>query len=202
MKKAFYRVKTSVVAYVATITCNKCGNTVSVQETPESFPSEASQDMFPFRVGGGWGSTYPTDMMFVSFHLCGGCLKELTASFKHPPEEGSVLENSVETGTMTETGETVEFSSGIVLREGEDLNWNNPPLNNPPQSGLWKHFKGGHYEVITCVWDPLASEFQVVYRPLYGNDGGYLLRPLSMWLETVTRGTYSGPRFEFQCSLD
>lgn len=44
-------------------------------------------------------------------------------------------------------------------------------------------------------------EEMVIYRHLYHHDGdathGFWVRPVAMFLETVTRDGYGGPRFQF-----
>ena len=52
------------------------------------------------------------------------------------------------------------------------------------KTGIYKHFKGGRYEVIGVARHSETLEEMVVYRALYG-DGGLWTRPASMWNETV-----------------
>jgi hypothetical protein len=52
------------------------------------------------------------------------------------------------------------------------------------EKGVYRHFKGGRYELIAVAKHSETCEDMVVYRALYG-DGGIWVRPLSMWEETV-----------------
>lgn len=68
------------------------------------------------------------------------------------------------------------------------------------QTGRWRHFKGGEYEVLGTARHSETGEAMVVYRALYG-EGGLWVRPASMWEETVERDggtyrrfTYLGPK--------
>ena len=60
--------------------------------------------------------------------------------------------------------------------------------------GKYRHFKGGEYLVLGTATHSETGEDMVVYRALYG-QGGLWVRPAAMWLETVRRDGYSGPRF-------
>ena len=62
--------------------------------------------------------------------------------------------------------------------------------------GRYRHFKGNEYEVLGVAKHTETMEPMVVYRALYG-EGGLWVRPLSMWMETVERDGYSGPRFVY-----
>jgi len=50
--------------------------------------------------------------------------------------------------------------------------------------GLYRHYKGGHYEVLGIARHSETEEELVVYRPLYGEESLWV-RPLQMFLETV-----------------
>ena len=62
--------------------------------------------------------------------------------------------------------------------------------------GKYRHFKGNEYEVVAIAKHSETLEEMVVYKALYG-DGGYWVRPASMWNETVTRDGKTFRRFEF-----
>ena len=60
--------------------------------------------------------------------------------------------------------------------------------------GKYRHFKGNEYELLFVAAHLETGEQMVVYRALYG-EGGFWVRPASMWTEHVERDGYSGPRF-------
>lgn len=62
--------------------------------------------------------------------------------------------------------------------------------------GKYRHFKGNEYEVIAIAKHSETLEETVVYKALYG-DGGYWVRPASMWNETVIKDGKTFKRFEF-----
>ena len=55
-----------------------------------------------------------------------------------------------------------------------------------PKKGIYRHFKGGRYELVDIAKHSETLEPMVVYRALYG-EGGLWVRPLSMWAETLER---------------
>lgn len=63
-------------------------------------------------------------------------------------------------------------------------------------TGKYRHFKGNEYEVVAIAKHSETLEEMVVYKALYG-DGGYWVRPASMWNETVTKEGKTFKRFEF-----
>jgi hypothetical protein len=69
-------------------------------------------------------------------------------------------------------------------------------MTEPIRPGKYRHFKGGEYEVIGVARHSETDEELVVYRPLSG-DGGLWVRPLKMFVERVTLGSRSVPRFEY-----
>lgn len=62
--------------------------------------------------------------------------------------------------------------------------------------GLYRHFKGGIYEVLFVAKNSETLEDMVVYRANYGEYGVWV-RPLSMWNETVERDGKTFKRFEY-----
>ncbi len=63
-----------------------------------------------------------------------------------------------------------------------------------PRPGRYRHFKGKEYEVLGVVRHSETLEELVLYRALYG-ERGLWVRPREMFLQTVERDGYRGPRF-------
>lgn len=61
--------------------------------------------------------------------------------------------------------------------------------------GLYRHYKGGEYEVLGVARHSETQEPLVVYRPLY-NASGWWLRPHEMFFEAVEVDGRLRPRFE------
>ena len=70
-----------------------------------------------------------------------------------------------------------------------------PPLPATPP-GRYRHYKGGHYEVLGAVRHSETLEALVVYRPLY-DDAGLWVRPHAMFFEQVVVDGKPQPRFAF-----
>ena len=62
--------------------------------------------------------------------------------------------------------------------------------------GRYRHYKGNEYTVLGVARHSETLEEMVVYRALYG-EGGFWVRPLSMWTETVERDGKTFPRFTY-----
>jgi len=62
--------------------------------------------------------------------------------------------------------------------------------------GKYRHFKGHDYEVIGVAMHSETGEKLVVYKSLWG-DEGFWVRPLEMFMETVSRDGRTMPRFEY-----
>lgn len=62
--------------------------------------------------------------------------------------------------------------------------------------GIYRHFKGNLYEVMTVARHTETEEEMVVYRALYG-DFGIWVRPLAMFTEQIERDGQRIMRFEF-----
>ena len=62
--------------------------------------------------------------------------------------------------------------------------------------GIYRHFKGNHYNLIGVAKHSETMETMVVYQALYGEKGLWV-RPAAMWTEHIERADYSGPRFQY-----
>ena len=65
---------------------------------------------------------------------------------------------------------------------------------------IYRHFKGGRYEVIGVAKHSESLEEMVVYRALYG-EGGLWVRPASMWNEWVEKDGKKVLRFTLEEAL-
>lgn len=65
-----------------------------------------------------------------------------------------------------------------------------------PRPGVYRHFKGNLYRLITVATHTETLEPMAVYQALYG-ERGYWVRPLAMWTETVERGGVTLQRFAY-----
>ena len=63
------------------------------------------------------------------------------------------------------------------------------------EAGLYRHYKGGRYEVIGVARHSETHEPLVVYRPLYG-EGALWVRPHAMFVGHVVVDGVEQPRFE------
>lgn len=70
------------------------------------------------------------------------------------------------------------------------------PLTQPIPLGRYRHYKGNYYSVLGFARHSETEELMVLYVPLYG-EGGYWVRPLSMFTETVQVEGVSQPRFDY-----
>jgi hypothetical protein len=69
-----------------------------------------------------------------------------------------------------------------------------PPLP-PATPGHYRHYKGGHYELMGVVRHSETLEPLVLYRPL-GPDRGWWVRPHAMFFEDVVVDGVRQPRFQ------
>ncbi len=74
-----------------------------------------------------------------------------------------------------------------------------PPLSEEAKSlkpGFYEHFKGLKYRLINVARHSETLEEYVVYQALYGDQSTWV-RPLPLFLETVTKGGITFPRFRY-----
>ena len=64
------------------------------------------------------------------------------------------------------------------------------------QSGIYRHYKGNLYEVITTAQHSETEEWMIVYKALYGEKGMWV-RPYEMFVEGVEVDGKLISRFEF-----
>ena len=64
------------------------------------------------------------------------------------------------------------------------------------RKGIYRHYKGNLYELISIATHSETLEKMVVYKALYG-DGEVWVRPASMWNEEVELDGRRVLRFEY-----
>ena len=69
------------------------------------------------------------------------------------------------------------------------------------QLGLYRHYKGNLYQVVSVARHSETLEELIVYRALYG-DYGVWVRPKAMFAETIEYNGVTQPRFAFVHALD
>lgn len=65
------------------------------------------------------------------------------------------------------------------------------------QPGIYRHYKGKEYFVVGTVTHSETRETFVLYMPKYPNDEGFVVRPISMFIDEVEIDDAKRPRFEF-----
>lgn len=81
--------------------------------------------------------------------------------------------------------------------EGHTIERNQEPnLPSMPsiELGLYRHYKGGEYEVLGVVRHSETLEPLVLYRPIY-SQAGMWIRPFFMFFELVDFNGKTQPRF-------
>jgi hypothetical protein len=64
-----------------------------------------------------------------------------------------------------------------------------------PSLGRYRHYKGKDYSVVGFARHSETEEWMVLYVPLYG-EGGYWVRPLTMFTGYVQYEGRQQPRFQ------
>lgn len=65
------------------------------------------------------------------------------------------------------------------------------------KKGVYRHFKGGKYEVLSVVKHSETLETMVLYRHL-PDDGDLWVRPKAMFEEVIEKDGKSIPRFSYE----
>jgi hypothetical protein len=60
----------------------------------------------------------------------------------------------------------------------------------------YRHFKGGVYQIVGVGKHTETLEEFVVYQPFDATDELLCIRPLAMFIDSVDRADYHGPRFQ------
>lgn len=68
-------------------------------------------------------------------------------------------------------------------------------METEPAPGVYRHYKGGEYEVLTLAVNSESGEELVVYQELKGN-GTVWARPKSMFMSSVVVDGVTMPRFQ------
>lgn len=74
-----------------------------------------------------------------------------------------------------------------------------PPLSQEAKAlklGFYEHYKGMRYRVLSVARHSETLEEHVVYQALYG-DQLVWVRPLKMFVETITKEGKTVPRFRY-----
>jgi len=64
------------------------------------------------------------------------------------------------------------------------------------ESGIYRHYKGKDYEVISVGLDTESLEPMVIYKPLYESAVPFWVRPYSMFISRVEVDGKQIPRFQ------
>ena len=92
---------------------------------------------------------------------------------------------------MTKVERQFFYSCAMIQENSEDL----PPFITT-KLGLYRHYKGGEYEVVGTVRHSEDLQPMTLYRALYG-EGGLWVRPAAMFNEAVLIDGVMQPRFKF-----
>lgn len=84
---------------------------------------------------------------------------------------------------------------GAILNEGGNK------VQTKIRRGIYRHYKGGLYEVSDLARHSESGEWLVVYRALYG-DYGLWVRPLAMFVEPVATAEGEVLRFALEKAFE
>ena len=126
--------------------------------------------------------------MTHGFRARGTFASPQAASYQHP------------TGTTARAGSTRQFQvPGVpspIYKASMPAEDRLSPLPSEPRPGHYRHYKGREYLVIGVARHSETLEPLVTYQALYG-ERGLWVRPVAMFLETVSVGGVNVPRFTY-----
>lgn len=187
-----YRPRTVSERHIASLSCNVCGKTEPQAES--KFPPP---NMHIIKVSGGYGTDFPVDCTTITIVLCSACLKGWTETFTLPVDTKSDFGGDPPHVLESETKEVLLWDGGRLLREGEIYTSPDEDPNTVwslmPSQGVYRHYKGGIYEVLGHAWDAQGTPY-VVYRALH-SESQVWARPVRSWVESVVENGESVPRF-------
>ena len=76
------------------------------------------------------------------------------------------------------------------------IQWSLEALDLMNKKGLYRHYKGGMYQLLEVAFHSETLEELAVYRELYDNYD-VSVRPLKMFIETVEMDGQRVPRFAY-----
>jgi hypothetical protein len=66
------------------------------------------------------------------------------------------------------------------------LVYQNTKIEYPQPNEIWKHYKGGKYQIVAMCNHTETDEILVIYKSL--SFGGFHARPFSQWYDVVKKG--------------
>jgi hypothetical protein len=110
----------------------------------------------------------------------GGDFRRVSLSLLNMAGTGSRL---IAGSTATRDKETAQMALqdvGTTMGAGHGAGDPLPAMGEPIANGLYRHYKGGRYEVLGLVRHSETLEVMVLYRALYGEHGLWV-RPRAMF---------------------
>jgi hypothetical protein len=107
-------------------------------------------------------------------------------------QDTSYWVNEINKGGMNET--TMNNNPGTTTTDNNNMTGQNNTGTYPEPNQIWKHYKGGRYEIIAMCNHTTTNEVMVIYKSKSFN--GFHARPYSEWHDEVWDGKYRKARFE------
>lgn len=202
-----HRAEVEVRKYSRGATCDRCGKKAEYswgrRKEGDLNLQEAKYVPAGFHrieLHGGFSDSFPTDGMSYEIAICEECIKGFVDSFKTPPAWSRsipVFNPGIDEARHTELGNMIRINDPYAYRwndedtesfpaEAEELLLDQNQEEIP--NGIWRHYKGGLYEVFgsTILIDRELDKIEhlTLYRALYG-DSEVFARPTSMWFDKV-----------------